>query len=270
MDMALILRVLLLLAGGHALICTAMFLKQREMLYFPERRDEAEMAIHAHAAGLLRWNDALGIPIGWQTRDGTMDPPILIFHGNAGNILNRTFLIEKLRQSGIDARIYLLDYPGYGSRDGSPTQNSLTEAAVAALRALPSPAVVLGESLGTGVTCQAVAKCPEKVHGIILLTPFDSMTNAAAQHYPWLPIRLLLRDSYDSVKALDGFQKPVAVIVGENDEITPPQSGKKLYQSLRGPAKFWSVPQAGHDETAWKLSDTSWHDVWQFVTQGNR
>lgn len=260
----------LVLAGGcYAIVCALLFFLQRRMLYHPERRPEPEMLEKAGGAGIVRWNDPNGVAIGWMTPGGAGAVPILILQGNAGNALHRIFLIEKLRAAGISAKIFILDYPGYGSRPGSPTQSSLTAAAVAGIELLPSPAVVLGESLGSGVAAQVVARSPKHVRGVILVTPFHSMTEVAAHHHPWLPVRWLLMDSYDSMAALRDFSGPVAVIIAEQDQITPPRCGRQLLEKLRGSGRLWSVPDADHNEAAWNLSDARWREVWAFVSTEN-
>lgn len=221
----------------------------------------------ASAAGLVRWIDRTGAPIGWMTPAGPDGPPVLILQGNGGNPLGRSALIAQLRHAGIDAQFFILDYPGYGSRAGNPSQAALTAAAAGALDALPAPAVVLGESLGTGVAAQAAALRPDRVRGLILVTPFDSMTNAAAHHYPWLPVGILLIDRFDSVAALKGFDKPVAVIVAGQDGTTPPEGGFRLARSLGDSGRLWTVPDAGHNDAGASLSDREWREVWEFASR---
>jgi hypothetical protein len=259
-------RALLVLALAYLGICFYAFLRQRGMLYHPAALPEERMLALAREQGLSRWTDSSGRPIGWMLDDGSTGRPVLILQGNAGNVLDRRELIARLREAGAGSNIYLVDYPGYGSAPGSPDQKSLTSAAVAALDALPGPAVVVGESLGTGIAAEAAARRPEKIRGLVLITPFDSMPSAAAHHYPWLPVRLLLLDRFNSVKALKKFARPVAIIVGENDGTTPPEGARRLFESLAGPKKLWVVPGADHNDAAFELSASAWRDLWAFVS----
>lgn len=251
-------------------VCLYVFFRQRAMLYHPEAVSEETMRGIAHANGFSRWNDASGNPLGWATDAGDPENPVLILHGNAGHALNRISLVGKLREAGITSRIHLVDYPGYGSTPGHPDQAGLTATAVAALGALPHPAVVVGESLGTGVAAQAAARSPEKIRGLVLITPFDSMTAAAARHYPWLPVSALLLDRFDSVKALAKFTGPVAILAAANDETTPPALGKRLFDSLPGPKKLWIVPHGDHNSAAFDLPESEWRALWNFVSSGER
>ena len=258
-------RILLLVVLGYLLVCLYVFIRQRAMLYHPQPVSEEEMMRRAQEAGMSRWLDKSGKPLGWMTGGDTNKIPVVIFQGNAGNALDRMSVIERLRVAGATGRIYVADYPGYGSAPGSPTQRSLTDIARRALEAIPGRAVVVGESLGTGVAAQGAASRPDKVSGLILITPFESMSAAAAHHYPWLPVRALLLDRFDSAAALRTFPHPIAIIVADDDETTPPDGARRLFAVLTGPKKLWDVKDAGHNDAASNLPDSEWRDVWKFV-----
>ncbi|MEI6070944.1 MAG: alpha/beta fold hydrolase [Verrucomicrobiae bacterium] len=259
-------RGLLVLALAYLGICFYIFLRQRSMLYHPEPLPEEQMLALARTRGLSRWADSSGRLIGWVTPGGSSARPVLILQGNAGNALDRDSLIAKIREADAGAKIFLVDYPGYGSAPGRPDQESLTAAAVAALDSLPGPALVVGESLGTGIAAQTAARRPEKIRGLVLITPFDSMTAAAAHHYPWLPVGLLLFDRFNSIKALDVFARPVAFLIAENDTTTPPEGARKLFESLTGPKKIWWVPGTDHNNAFSDLPPAQWRDLWDFVS----
>jgi len=253
---------------AYLAICLFLFLRQRQMIYFPERLIEEEMMAEAGQSGFSRWLDKDQQAIGWMLPGGAEGPPLLIFHGNAGHALGRSGMIQRLRSAGIRVPVFVLDYPGFGSRRGTPTQQSLTDAASAALDALPAEPVVLGESLGTGVAAQVGGRFPDRIRGLILLTPFDSLVSAAQHHYPWLPVGLLVVDRFDSVNALHNFRRPVAVIVGGKDGTTPPSGGLRLYDGLKAPKRLWLLPDADHNDPVRDLSDSKWREIWEFVATG--
>ena len=258
-------RILFLAALGYLLVCLYVFVRQRAMLYHPQAVSEELMEQRAREAGMSRWLDKSGKPLGWMTGGEEQEIPVVIFQGNAGNALDRLFLIDRLRAAGARGRIHVADYPGYGSAPGSPSQQSLTETALRALDTMPGSVVVVGESLGTGVAAQGAAGRPDKVRGLVLLTPFESMTSAAAHHYPWLPVRALLLDRFDSAAALKTFPGPVAIIVADDDETTPPDGARRLFAGLPGPKKLFEVKNAGHNEAASNLSAEEWREVWRFA-----
>jgi len=258
-----------ILIGGYLLLCLFVFFRQRQMLYFPGQAGEVQMVDDAKRLGFLRWLDKGGQAIGWRIPGDAGGPPLLILQGNAGNALGRAGMVQRLRAAGIGVDVFVLDYPGFGSRAGTPTEQSLTEAALSALDALPDPPVILGESLGSGVAAQVAARAGARLRGLILLTPFDSIVAVARHHYPWLPVTLLVADRFDSVQALRDFTQPVAVIVGGKDATTPPAGAMRLFESLKAPKQLWTVPDADHNEPLWDLTDAQWQDVWTFVTGGS-
>ena len=219
-----------------------------------------------YSLAMQRWVSRGGNNIGWVTVSGKDENPVLILHGNAGNALGRDMLADKLREAGADGKIYIVDYPGFGSATGSPTQTSLTDAAAVALDALPGGVVVVGESLGTGVAAQLAKRSPNKIRGLLLITPFDSMVSAASHGAPIFPVKLLLLDRFDSVEALNGFTRPVGIIVAGADTIIPSGSGDKLFASLNGKKELCNVPGAGHNRAAFELPMDEWKKLWRLVS----
>jgi pimeloyl-ACP methyl ester carboxylesterase len=125
----------------------------------------------------------------------------------------------------------------------------------------------MGQSLGSGIASAAVAARPDKIAGLILLTPFDSLAAAAATHYPWFPVRPLLRHRLDSDQNLAGYRGPVAFIVAENDGTIPPKHGERLYHLYTGPKRLWLVPGAGHNDFDALLADWPRIVSWLFLSR---
>jgi hypothetical protein len=146
-------RIAIVLAVLYALALTVVLFAQRHLLYFPSRFP-LESAIKLGAqSGFGPWENASGEVIGWKhvgSTNSTRDQ-ILITHGNAGSALDRIWMAQALNL-GESFDIYILEYPGYGARTGTPTQPSLFAAADEAIGLLAKggPVYLLGESLGTG------------------------------------------------------------------------------------------------------------------------
>lgn len=240
---------------------------QRSLTFFPTRENSAALERIAAAGGFERWTNAKGQPIGWQAKNGDPHRPLLILHGNAGYALHRLWLVELVREVSPTPlpKIYILEYPGYGDRVGSPGEAMFTRAACEALATLADRAVVLGESIGTGVAAQAAARCPDRIRSLILLTPFDSLTNVAAFHYPYLPVNWLMEDHFDSKAGLARFSKRVAVLVAEEDEVTPAPGGLLLYESIPSPKRLWKISGARHNDAAALLSRQQWREILEFA-----
>jgi uncharacterized protein len=87
----------------------------------------------------------------------------------------------------------------------------------------------------------------------------------AKYHYPWLPVGWLLRDRYDSAAHLAGFERPVLVVVAEQDDIVPAQFGRALHDALRGPRKLLVLPGAGHNDWPDRVDAAWWHSAVDFL-----
>jgi pimeloyl-ACP methyl ester carboxylesterase len=264
--------ILLLIPLGYVAICALLYLRQDQMVFFPSRAPAEALDLAAAAEGFEPWLTKEGRRIGWKSRDGDPKNVLLIFHGNAGLALRRAYYREYLKDQGSDWKTYLLEYPGYGAREGAPSEKALTEAALEALDTLavssPQPTIrILGESLGSGVASAVAGARPGHVASVILVTPYDSLVNAAQSHYPWLPVGWLLRTRFDSSSHLKSYPGPVAFLVGEGDPTVPTHLGLRLFEDYHGQKKLWLVPEAGHDVS--EFIRTDWPQVAEFL-EGSR
>src|SRR5205807_7652297 len=123
--------------------------------------------------------------IGWKREAKGSAGEVLVLHGNAGCAIDRDFYANKLQQAE-PLDVYLLEYPGYGSRGGSPTEASILDAAREALELLQSrqPLFVVGESLGTGAACYLAGQFSNSVAGLALVAPYNNFAAAAQKHMP--------------------------------------------------------------------------------------
>ncbi len=252
---------LLIFLGGVVLIG---YLFQRTLIYYPQAADRAVLEPLATREGLSPWRDAEGNFIGWYNRQGA-GIPVLILHGNAGHALHRISIVSRLREVGIDPPIFILEYPGYGARPGTPSEKSLVAAALKAIDLVGPEVILLGESLGTGVACAAASQRPRSVRGLLLVTPFDSLIAVAKRHYPWAPVSFILSDRYESSRALQKCRAPLAAIVADEDAVTPVDSAIRLFAAYTGPKKLWRVPGSGHNEVLRDISDADLRAACEFA-----
>lgn len=246
----------LLLLGGPALM-------QDQLLYHPSRVTVAQAA----TGGLQPWPDAADFR-------GLLAPPparlrgtALVFHGNAGHAGQRAHLAAALSATGL--RVILAEYPGYGPRDGALGEASLVADAAQSIalahRQFGPPLLVVGESLGAGVAAAATARQPAQVAGLMLITPWDQLAHVASYHYPWLPVRWLLRDRYDSAAHLAGGGRPVVVAVAAQDTIVPAHLGQALYDALPPPRRLLTLPGAGHNDWPTHVDAAWWQGAVDFL-----
>ncbi|MCF8045565.1 MAG: alpha/beta hydrolase [Desulfarculaceae bacterium] len=123
---------------------------------------------------------------------------MIFFHGNAGCACDRMYFIEMFKE--LDADLVVFEYPGYGGDSQKPSQQVILDEAMRLLHHLqnetsaPVPTYLAGESLGTGVATRLAAE--GGAAGLILISPYTSITDVAAAHYPFLPVRLLSRNRF--------------------------------------------------------------------------
>jgi hypothetical protein len=193
----------------------------------------------------------------------------MVIHGNAGDALGRVDYLPVLEAAGFEG--VLLEYPGYGPRPGRPSERALVADGRAALWQLkaegPGPVLLLGESLGSGVAVQVASRGPGSVAGLLLVTPFARLTEVAAHHYPFLPMRLLLRDRWDSLGAIGGYAGPVAILVAGRDEVVGAAQGRRLAGAVTGPVQLREVPWAGHNGLPLAPGRAPWPELLAFLRE---
>ena len=217
--------------------------RQRLMLFFPTH--------DALSTSLAPWSDGSRV-IGWCREAPNARAIWLMMHGNGGQAADRDYVLR--RMSGQDS-LYVLEYPGYGSREGRPSLESMNQAASEAYQLLRTrnpniPVCVLGESIGSGPACALAREkiAPDK---IVLVTPFDTLANVAAKHFPFLPVRLLIRDNWDNVESLKRYAGPVEIFGARDDTIIPIGHARALARQIPG-AQFIEIP-GGHND--WSQAD---------------
>jgi pimeloyl-ACP methyl ester carboxylesterase len=263
-----------LLLAAYAVLALLVALLQRRLIYLPSTIEPDTASAHAAQLNLVPWRNAGGEIQGWRDGNPTAASAparLLVLPGNAGHALHRVHyrdtLAQRTARGGPAFEVLLLDHPGYGTRGGQPSERNLTAAALAAVRQLREtdqrPIYLLGESIGSGPAC-AVARA-EPVAGLLLVTPFTALTDVAAHHYPWLPVRWLLRDRFDNAAALATYPGPVAILVAGDDEIVPASLGRRLAQAPAGPVRVHEQAGARHNTLDVSVRAAWWDDLLPFL-----
>jgi pimeloyl-ACP methyl ester carboxylesterase len=208
--------VILCALGCHAI--------QRKVLFYPSH--------HASDNGFTRWTRE-GQTIGFAREAADPNNVWLMLHGNGGQAADRTYAMFAFDPAD---SVYILEYPGYGQRDGSPSRRAFDAAAregYADLRArFPGkPVCVVGESIGSGPASMLSreAPAPDK---IVLIVPFDRITDVARDHVRYLPVGLILMGTWDNIDALRGYAGAVEIFGAEKDEVIDVRHARALAKSV--------------------------------------
>src|SRR5262252_8776723 len=124
------MRVAILIILPYLMLLLGVACCQRSLIYFPTKLPLDSALTMASRNGLEPWYNGAGQLIGWKQLSKTNAPHlrILITHGNAGSAIDRVDYAASLRQA-TTCDVYIVEYPGYGPRAGSPSQKSLFQAA---------------------------------------------------------------------------------------------------------------------------------------------
>ena len=176
-----------------------------------------------------------------------------MFNGNAGNRAFRAPLAHALASSHL--AVLLFDYRGFGGNPGSPTEAGLEIDARAARDYVVSRSdvdrrklVYFGESLGTAVAAYLAVDFPPAA--LILRSPFTSMTDIGRHHYPFLPVRWLLRDRFATIERIARVNSPLMVIAGDDDRIVPMANSRRLYDAAGDPKSLLVIDGADHNDNS--------------------
>lgn len=189
---------------------------------------------------------------GWLFEHASAKRVILYCHGNGEDISSHAALMDRLRKE-LDATLLVFDYRGYGRSEGRPKESGVIADGMAAHRWLaehagvaPSEVVLMGRSLGGGVAVASAAELGAKA--LVLQSTFARMVDTAAQLYPWLPVRWVMSNRYDSLARAEDYHGPVLQSHGTDDGMIPIAEGRRLFDAFDSAHKQWiEIPAGGHN-----------------------
>ncbi|MCT7373723.1 alpha/beta hydrolase [Chelativorans salis] len=244
------LKLALALAGLYAAIIAAAYMLQT-WLIFPTGLAAFGPELPADARHVeLATEDGERIVLVRLPATQTIGEPRPLLLGFGGNAWNANALARMLYQIFPEHEVAALHYRGYGPSSGRPSAAALFDDARRAFDRLADEAqdgiVAIGLSLGASVAVDLAAT--RRLQGIVMVTPFDSLVELAASHYPWLPVRLLLRHRMDAADTLRGLDVPVAIITADDDIIVPAARVAPLREAARDLRSDIAIQGAGHND----------------------
>ena len=189
---------------------------------------------------------------GWYVQRPNPAAYVLYCHGNAANVAYTGGRLRMLVDE-CGATAFAFDYRGYGRSEGSPEEEGVLADARAARSFFaqragidPSDIVLMGRSLGGSVAVDLAVQIAPR--GLVLESTFTTLTDVAAYHFPWLPVRLLMRNRFDSLAKIQLYHGPLLQSHGTADEVIPYELGRKLFAAAPAPKQFINLPGGRHND----------------------
>jgi len=183
---------------------------------------------------------------GWNFNDGVHKPTIFYYGGNAEDISAAALQFATLTQF----QSVFVNYRGYGLSTGTPSEKNLYQDALMIFDrinedAQPSQVFIIGRSLGTGIATYVASM--RKVDGLVLVTPFDSLTSIGKDRHPFMPVSLMIRHHFDSLSRAGQLKMPTLVLLAESDAVVPRRNSSALMQALPHVTDTKTLPHTTHD-----------------------
>ncbi len=237
--------ILAVAAAMYVVVCAALFAMQRSLIYYPQRslrpHDDNTLALPVDGARVLV-----------SIRENSGPSAVIYFGGNAEDVSQS---IPILQRAFPESALFALHYRGYNGSTGTPSEAVLIADALVLfdqVRKDHPQIVMIGRSLGSGVAIHVASIRP--VTRLVLVTPYDSLQELAAQRFGFLPLRWLLLDKFESWRYAPNITAPTLLLAAEYDEIIPRASTELLYRHLpKGVATLTIIPDASHNT----ISDTT-------------
>ena len=250
-------------------ITAILYFSQRNLLYHPSENNYSgdQLTVTIDKVKITT-EDNLELLAWYHEKDIINFKTILYLHGNAGSLENRIHKINHFED--ININFLLLSWRGFSGNKGQPTEQGLYIDAKAAIKWLKEKGIenqniiIYGESLGTGIATEIAQN--KNYAGVILESPFTSMIEAGSSKYPIFPIKLLLKDKYESNKKIKNIKSPILIMHGEQDRIVPFRMGKKLYELANDP-KYSYFPK--YDDHMMEFNKEMIYSINQFIKSLN-
>lgn len=233
----------------YLILLTLIYINQRKLLYLPSENNYLDDPINfTYNEFFIKVDKNIKIKSWLIEKDLQKYKTILFLHGNAGNLFNRSYKLNRFNE--LNLNVLIISWRGFSGNPGKPNETNLYGDAKKAVKWLNDRGVktkniiLYGESLGTGVAVEIGQN--NKFNSIILESPYTSMEKTAKIYYPYLPVKFLLKDKYESEKKIKNIKTPILIMHGKKDNIVPFNMGKKLFEIANKPKKFLQIEEDDH------------------------
>jgi dienelactone hydrolase len=147
--------------------------------------------------------------------------------------------------------VLVMNYRGYGDSHGNPGERQMIEDGkalfdwMAAHKHVDAARIaIVGRSLGSGVAVQVAVHRP--VAALTLITPYDSLLAIAKRRFRSMPISLMLKHRFESIKYAAKVAAPALVLRAESDDVVPHLHTDLLVSKLANVVMDEIIPGSDH------------------------
>ena len=222
-------------------LCGYLFVTQRSAIYQPHLTAPDGLTGYIALAVTV---PGIGVMHDWSLPAAADQPTVIFFHGNGASTTSFSEVGARLHVHGWG--VILAGYPGYSGNPGTPSESALMADARATIAALArgSRVIVWGHSLGSGVASRMASE--GRVAGVVLESPYTALPDIAARLYPYIPVRLLMLDKFDTQSLVGRIDVPVLIFHSTDDSEVPFTMGETLAHELGTRATFVRMEGVGH------------------------
>lgn len=206
---------------------------------------------------------------GWWLEHPNPRGQVLFFHGNGGNLSLWLDVIVEFRRRGFS--VLALDYRGYGTSSGAPSEKGLYRDAKACVQEFTRrwrrsgvPMIYWGRSVGCPVAASAVSVQPPDA--VVLESPMpDARSVLRTNPLLWL-LSFLSSYRFSTSQFLMNYRGPLLVIHGNADSIVPFEAGRRVFATAATTQKtFVTIAGADHNDLHVVDPRAYWSAVDEFV-----
>ncbi len=227
-------------------IISVMYFLQESMIFPAPHIDGSEVKVAGFESVSILTPDGETLSAYYHQSDN-YPATILVFHGNGDAAAYQQSKAKALVEAGFG--VLLVEYRGYGSSTGSPSETGLIIDGIASYdfvrKMNDAPIGLYAHSLGTGVAVHLATK--RKVFALVLEAPFDSLQAVAQNRMPWISMELFLRHKFRSDKIIGQIDAPILIVHGRNDAVIPIEYGRRLKNAAPNGTVFMEIPGANHN-----------------------
>ena len=187
---------------------------------------------------------------------------IIYSHGNAVDLGDMEPFMKRAA-TNLNCTMVGYDYPGYGTSEGKPSEESVSKSIQAVYKHLISKdikdkkIIIWGRSVGSGPATLIAYEKP--VAGLILESPFISAFRVVTRY------RILPFDRFPNIDRIAEVDCPVLIIHGRLDQVIPFYHGEAIYEEAKYPKYFLWLDNAGHNNVEWAGQEKYWKAIKDFV-----